>query len=199
MIYLFFLFCNVHTTLHQHTELSHCFWSNDFIVIFQCWVLILSSGSAALQYVTFFVVFLQCRYISTLITERRVFVDRWWWDMMARAKTHCFSCSFLIGNEQDTSGLCQWMLHRHQWEPNWAGTWVDCLHLHDSEFSYTFIFNLDRFELVAQEEDSEHFTQSFCATNILKQTDIVLYKKIKQHSKKQKTKLEQKTNYDYWK
>lgn len=65
------------------------------------------------------------------------------------------------------------------------------------EFSYTFIFNLDRFELVAQEEDSEHFTQSFCATNILKQTDIVLYKKIKQHSKKTKTKLEQKTNYDY--
>lgn len=37
---------------------------------------------------------------------------------------------------------------------------------------------------MAQEEDSEHFTQSFCATNILKQTDIVLYKKIKTHTQK---------------
>lgn len=35
-------------------------------------------------------------YFNTDNRERGVFVDRWWWDMMARAKTSGFSCSFLI-------------------------------------------------------------------------------------------------------
>lgn len=74
-------------------------------------------------------------------------------------------------------GRCQWMLHRRQWD--WAGTWVNCFHLHNLKFSNIFIFDL-RYIWVGGTGGGiwTHFTRSFCATNSLKQTYIVRYKKI---------------------
>lgn len=141
-------------------------------------------------------------YFNTDNRDRGVFVDRWWWDMMARAKTHWFSCSFLIWMSRAWAGLCQWMLHRCPWEPDGAGTWVDCLHLHDSKFSYTFIFNLS-FELVAQEEDTEHSSHSPSVQQTsLNKLILCSTKNEATHSKTTQVgtkKKNKKQNYGYWK